>query len=184
MGNLTDDMTRLRGEVDALRSDRGALIQELARGASDLATTVSAMQTGFADARVAMAKKTRKEREAFVASVIREVHSLLGAFSRDRNDMARKDKTDRGDFLTEMKRQVTDLRKEMADDLTGVRLAWSGPRLGKSRPIQMKKKTEIVKTALSPVGKTVKKVLPKSKGEIRLDKKPAKAATKVKGGRK
>ncbi len=73
MGNLTDDMTRLRGEVDALRSDRGALMQELARGARDLASTVSAMQADFAAARTAMAKKTGKARASYVARIKKQV---------------------------------------------------------------------------------------------------------------
>ena len=73
MGNLTDDMTRLRGEVDALRSDRGALMQELARGAKDLASTVSAMQSDFAAAHATMAKKTGRARATYVARIKRQV---------------------------------------------------------------------------------------------------------------
>ena len=73
MGNLTDDMTRLRGEVDALRSDRGALMQELARGAKDLASSVSAMQSGFADAHATMARKTGRARATYVARIKRQV---------------------------------------------------------------------------------------------------------------
>ena len=73
MGNLTDDMTRLRGEVDALRSDRGALMQELARGAKDLASTVSAMQADFAAAHATMAKKTGKARASYVARIKKQV---------------------------------------------------------------------------------------------------------------
>jgi len=73
MGNLTDDMTRLRGEVDALRSDRGALMQELARGAKDLASTVSAMQADFAAAHATMARKTGKARASYVARIKKQV---------------------------------------------------------------------------------------------------------------
>jgi hypothetical protein len=73
MGNLTDDMTRLRGEVDALRSNRGALMQELARGAKDLAFTVSTMRADFAAAHAAMARKTGKARTSYVARIKRQV---------------------------------------------------------------------------------------------------------------
>jgi len=66
MGNLTDDMTRLRGEVDALRGARGALMQELA-------ATVSAMQSDFAAAHTAMAKKTRRVRVSYVARINKQV---------------------------------------------------------------------------------------------------------------
>ena len=73
MGNLTDDMTRLRGEVDALRSDRGALMLDLARGAKDLASSVSAMQSGFATAHATMAKKTGRARATYVSRIKRQV---------------------------------------------------------------------------------------------------------------
>ena len=73
MGNLTDDMTRLRGEVDALRSDRGALMQELARGARDLASTVSAMRADFVAAHTTMAGKTGEARASYVAKIKKQV---------------------------------------------------------------------------------------------------------------
>ncbi|MDO8721182.1 MAG: hypothetical protein Q7J31_03030 [Syntrophales bacterium] len=150
MGNLTDDMTRLRGEVDALRSERGALMQELTRGARNLASTVSAMQANFAAAHAAMAKKTSEEREAFVADMIREVSSLLEDFSRIRGDMTRTGRNDREAFLLEMRRQVTGMRKETADDLAGARLAWRGQSPRKSRPAQLKKEPEIVALPTPP----------------------------------
>jgi len=83
MGNLTDDMTRLRGEVDALRSDRGALMQELARGARDLASTVSAMQADFAATHATMARKTRRERASYVARIKKQVGRMRKATSSD-----------------------------------------------------------------------------------------------------
>ena len=73
MGNLTDDMTRLRGEVDAMRSDRGALMQNLALGAKELAFMVSAMQADFAAAHAAMARKTRRERVSYVTKIKKQV---------------------------------------------------------------------------------------------------------------
>jgi hypothetical protein len=83
MGNLTDDMTRLRGEVDALRSDRGALMQELARGAKDLASTVSAMKADFAAAHATMARKTGKARASYVAKIKRQVGRMRKETSSD-----------------------------------------------------------------------------------------------------
>ncbi len=210
MGNLTNDMTRLRGEVDALRSDRGALMQELASGAKNLAFSVSAMQADFAAAHAAMAKQARGERGAFVANVIDEVNSLLGEFSKDRNDMARKGRHDRAIFLSDMKRQVTDLCKGTADDLMGARLVWRGESPRKSRPVQLKKEPAVVKPLSPPVALAPKKTvaLPeapavkapkvnvppsvsaskppfqKKKEKSWLDEKPAKAMTKAKKGRK
>ena len=76
MGNLTDDMTRLRGEVDALRSDRGALMQELARGPKKLASTVSALQADFSAAHATMARKTGKARASYVARIKKRVGQM------------------------------------------------------------------------------------------------------------
>ena len=140
MGNLTDDMTRLRGDVDALRSAREMLRQALVNGTDNLAAAVTAMRADFTSAHAAMAKRTHGERETFVAAVIDDVNSLLGEFSRDRNDMARNGRHDRGTFLSEMRRQVTGLCKETAYDIMGARLAWRGEIPGKSGPVPMKKK--------------------------------------------
>jgi len=170
MGNLTDDMTRLRGEVDALRGARGVLMQELARGARDLATDVAAMRADFTAAYTVMAKKAGEEREAFVSAVIDEVNSLLGAFSRDRGDMARKGRRYRGIFLTEMRRQVTGMCKKTADDLMGARLAWRGRSPGKSRPVPMTKVPVVVKPISPPVEAAFKKTV--EAPEIKTEKPP------------
>ena len=73
MGNLTHDMTRLRRKIDSLRSDRGTLMEELARGAKELASTVSSMQADFAATHAAMAQKTGKARVAYVAMIKKQV---------------------------------------------------------------------------------------------------------------
>jgi len=157
MGNLTDDMTRLRGEVDALRGARGVLMQELTRGARDLTMAVAAMRADFASAHAAMAKQTRGERGAFVAAVIDEVNSLLGEFSKDRNNMARMGRADRGTFLAEMRRGVMGLCKETADDLMGARLVWRGRSPEKYRPVRMKKEPVSAKPVSPPVEAVPKK---------------------------
>jgi hypothetical protein len=151
MGNLTDDMSRLRGEVEALRGARGALMNDLTRGTRDLTTAVAAMRDDFASTHAAMAKKSSGEREAFVAAVHDEVNSLLGTFSRDQDDMARKGRHDRGVFLSEMRRQVRGLRNETAEDLAGARSIWRGESPGKSRPVPMKKEPVVVKPISPPV---------------------------------
>jgi len=73
MGNLTDDMTRLRGEVDTLRSDRGTLMQELTQGAKDLASKVSAMRADFAADHATMARKTGNARASYVTGIKKQV---------------------------------------------------------------------------------------------------------------
>ena len=144
MGNLTDDMTRLRGEVEAMRGARCALMQDLASGASELTKVVAAMRADFASAHTEMARTTSGERKSFVADVILEVNSLLGAFSSDREKMARKGRDDRGAFLAEMRREVMNLRKETAEDLMGARVVWRGQCHRKSRNVHLKSQSENV----------------------------------------
>jgi hypothetical protein len=55
MGRLTDDMTRLRGETDALRHMRQGLIIDLTEDVEDLKAEVAAMQNGFRNDRAEMA---------------------------------------------------------------------------------------------------------------------------------
>ena len=133
----------------------------------DLAATVAAMRADFTSAHAAMAKQARGERNAFVAAVTSEVNSLLGAFSKDRDDMARKGRHDRRVFLSEMKRQVTGLRRETAEDLTGARLAWRGRSPRKSRPVPMKKEPVVVRP-ISPPVETLKKTV--AAPEIKTEK--------------
>ena len=83
MGNLTNDMTRLRGEVDALRNARGALMQGLARDVREMADEVSAMRAGFANTHAAMAKKAKRERVAYVTGVKKRVGSMRKEFASD-----------------------------------------------------------------------------------------------------
>ena len=85
MGNITNDMTRLRGEIDALRGARGALMQELARGARDLATMVSAIRADFDAAHTAMAKKTRRDRFSYVSGIKKRVSKMRKENAADLN---------------------------------------------------------------------------------------------------
>ena len=101
MGHLTNDLTRLREEVEALRGRPGRADEDLTRGAKDLTTAVAALRADFTSTQAARAKQTRGERKSFVAAVIDDVNSLLGAFSRDRDDRARKGRHDRGVFLSD-----------------------------------------------------------------------------------
>ena len=82
---LTNDMTRLCGEILAMRRMRGSLMSELQHGAKGRKQAVAELCAHVGSARVAMAKRTRNERVAFMNSLRRSV----GAHRRDvRNDLA------------------------------------------------------------------------------------------------
>lgn len=82
---LTDDMTRLCGEILAMRKMRGSLMNELSRGTKGRKQAVAELCVQLGSARTAMAKRTKNERVAFLNGLKRSV----GAQLRDvRNDMA------------------------------------------------------------------------------------------------
>lgn len=83
MGMLTDDMTRLCGEISALRGAREELMMDLAHGAKDLKDAVSGMQAGFRNARAQMARKTKAERVAFVSSLKKTVSGMRKGSTAD-----------------------------------------------------------------------------------------------------
>ena len=83
MGNLTDDMTRLRGEVDALRSDRGALMHALSRGVKNLGSSVLAMRTDFGKAHASMAKRSKKDLTTYVSGITKRVTRMRNANAAD-----------------------------------------------------------------------------------------------------
>ena len=146
MGKLTDDLTRLRGEIEILRGSREVLMQDLARGANHLTDTVATMISNFAADHIMRATKAEEERKTFVFSMSREVDTMLEDFCKTRENWARMDRENRGRFLLDMRTQVNDLRKITADDLTGARLAWRGPSFKKPGESRSKKVTEGIVT--------------------------------------
>jgi hypothetical protein len=109
MGDLTIDMRRLRGEIDAAHGMREALMQNLARGTMELKRGVGAMLTAFHASHLQMAKRTHADCSAFVAGVEKAVNHIRGT--------------------------VAGLRKEFASDIQGARRAWDGggaPRKARS----------------------------------------------------
>ena len=73
---LTNAMTRLCGEIVALRKMRGSMVTELQR---DVATLCA----HFGSARTAMANRTRNERAAFMNHLRRSVGAQRREFRAD-----------------------------------------------------------------------------------------------------
>ena len=74
--NLTNDMTRLCGEIAALRDSRADLMSSLAESRAEMQAAVSQMVGGFGEARSEMAKQTKAELGGFVARVKEAVTGL------------------------------------------------------------------------------------------------------------
>ena len=76
IGNLTNDMTRLCGEIAALRDGR-------AQGIDDRKDTVSQMLADFRNAQAEMAAITKTELHDFVENVKQVVTALREEFQQD-----------------------------------------------------------------------------------------------------
>jgi hypothetical protein len=90
MGVLTNDMTRLNGEINAARKVRGTLRENLAqvkrnltRQMKALQKSVAGMQAGFRKAHREMADSTAEERAAFVADLTGTVAGLCTEVAAD-----------------------------------------------------------------------------------------------------
>jgi hypothetical protein len=82
---LTEDMTRLSEEIVSMRRMRGSLMGHLHQDATERKQAVAEMCSQMGEARVAMARRTKNERMAFLSGLRRAV----GAQCREmRNDLA------------------------------------------------------------------------------------------------
>jgi hypothetical protein len=76
MGRLTEDMTRLCGEIVALRRGRKDFVK-------DLTHSVTAMKSNLRRARHEMARKTKAERRGAVSHLKKMVGAMRHAFAAD-----------------------------------------------------------------------------------------------------
>ncbi len=75
-GTLTNEITRLCGEIAALHQSRATLCDSLVQGRDDLKEAVSQMQAGFRSAHAEMANQTRARLREFSAHVSQAVQNL------------------------------------------------------------------------------------------------------------
>jgi len=100
MGTLTNDLTRLNGEIGALRRARTVFLEEMAHSVGTIQTHVRTILARFHRARKEMARKAKADRKASVMDVRKSVSHL--------------------------KRVVAELRHGFALDLKGAHRAWMG----------------------------------------------------------
>ena len=111
MGRLLEDMTRLVGEIQALRGSRRALRKELADGNRERQMDVFEMCADLADTQARMAERSRENRLAFVDNLKQRVAELRRRFRAD---------------LDNLKQTVAELKQAIRADLAGARRAWAG----------------------------------------------------------
>ena len=83
MNNIATDMSRLCGEIAALRDSRAELQRNLAEAIEGLHEEVSRLLTGIGETRAEMAKQTKTELGEFVLQLKGQVADLLGGFRDD-----------------------------------------------------------------------------------------------------
>jgi hypothetical protein len=120
MGPLTESMSRLCGEIVALRGSRLTFVR-------DLGQNVAAQMADFHQARTEMAQQTKTERQSFVKTLADDVAVMRAGFRRSHKEMARKTKAERRSSVAGLKRSVGSLRRGFTLDLAGAHRAWFGP---------------------------------------------------------
>jgi len=120
MGTLTESMTRLCGEIVALRGARLNFVRDLGRDVADL-------KGEFRRAHNDMAQRSRAERLSFVKTLSHEVASLRAGFRKAHQHMARQTKAERRAVVNHLKKTVSGRRREFALDLAGAHRVWFGP---------------------------------------------------------
>lgn len=97
---MTNDMSRLRREIDALRDSRSALMANLAEASEALRQDVAHLLGGFEKARAEMSQQTKAELHDSILHV--------------------------KDAVTGLRQSVTGFRKSFQVDIAGSRRAWRG----------------------------------------------------------
>jgi hypothetical protein len=93
-------MTRLCGEIAALRSSRADLMSNLAESREEMQASVAQMVAGFGEARSEMARQTKAELTGFVVRI--------------------------KEGVAELRQQVAQKQSEIREDITGAHNAWHG----------------------------------------------------------
>jgi len=109
MGPLTNDMTRLRDDIDALHNNREIFI-------NDLKHDVAEMQSNFRNDRAEMARKLIGDLGAFVSGLKADVSDMQQGFRNDHAEMARKLIGDLGTFVSGLKADVSDMQQGFRND--------------------------------------------------------------------
>ncbi|MBN2140865.1 MAG: hypothetical protein JW718_07645 [Desulfovibrionaceae bacterium] len=118
MGRLTEDMTRLCGEIVTLRGARGGFVR-------DLRQDVASLRVRFR--RTEMAEKSKEERLSDLFELKKAVSAMKSGFRRSHARMARETQRGRRSFVADLKKRTAALLHEYALDLRGAHRAWFGP---------------------------------------------------------
>jgi len=117
MGNLTEDMSRLCGEIETLRDSRKVFESQLDKETKEMKTGVSKMRAGFRKDQNNMAVRTKADRVKFVSSLDVEVSDFLNAFDKAHTEMAANTKKANVEFVSDVVNHVSGLLTGYKNDL-------------------------------------------------------------------
>ena len=109
MGNLTEDIFRLCGEIETLRESRKVFGSQLDKETREMKTGVSKMRAGFRKDQNNMAVRTKNDRIKFVSSLDTEVSGFLNAFDKAHAEMATNTKKANVEFVSDVASHVSGL---------------------------------------------------------------------------
>ena len=112
MGRLTEDLARLRQNINSsresrIRDDADRTAQEYIR-----ASSVNTLIAGFASARANQAKVDAQARAAFVSENTNNLVSQLDRFSNEHQAVARQGREERASFVADVAKKTADLMAE------------------------------------------------------------------------
>ena len=109
MGNLTEDIARLCGEIETLRDSRKVFGSQLDQETREMKTGVSKMRAGFRKDQNNMAVRTKADRVKFVSSLDAQVSGFLNAFDKTHEEMAANTKRENVEFVSGVANHVSSL---------------------------------------------------------------------------
>ena len=109
MGNLTEDIARLCGEIETLRDSRKVFGSQLDKENTEMKSGVSRMRAGFRKDQNNMAVRTKADRVKFVSSLDAEVRGFLNAFDKTHAEMAANTKRENVQFVSGVANHVAGL---------------------------------------------------------------------------
>jgi hypothetical protein len=121
MGRLADDITRLCGEISALRNAREAFI-------NNLRINWSRMLAGFRED----CSRRRDDTSALRFNVSR----MLADFREDHSKMAHETKAELGTFVSDLKANVAEKLAGFQAEMADAHQAWIGGSLTAERKVQ------------------------------------------------
>ena len=124
MGNLTEDMSRLCGEIETLRDSRKVFGFQLDKETREMKTGVSKMRSVFRKDQNNMAVWTKADRVKFVKELDDDVNAMRRVNIAEHTKMANMTKADRKKFVNNLEDNVGAMRKANVSDLFGARLTW------------------------------------------------------------